>query len=75
MLTNRESNEERGLGEAHPLVQEVLFLREMIFHQGVVLRTLHQREAVVVRRIKKEHARRDGSAARETPGASTGPRT
>ena len=64
-----------GVIETQYVLLEVLLLRDVIAQHEDQLTMLRQREAVAVQAMKASLARSAGSAARETPGASTGPRT
>ena len=63
------------LGWTHPLIQSLVFVEDLIADHGNILETLRERKAQLESQVRGELARRDGSAGRETPGASTGPRT
>ena len=59
----------------HPLVAEMEFILGILAGQEQVTRHMRLRKAEVARKIAEELARSAGSAARETPGASTEQRT
>ena len=63
------------LGWTHPLIQSLSFVEDLIADHGNIMETLRKRKAELESQVREALDKSAGSAARETPGASTEQRT